>query len=179
MADHGDDDVYNLSRLRWLDSKIGVDGEATWPRSRFANISMAADKGGGFVLGLNNKDVTIGTDGLPSMVTVRTDKERQGKTLSRSLDLLASPVRLDVLDAVGKPVVFAVTAAATITNRTSAAVSWTAKLSGGGVDVSLTGKLEMDSYLTFEALLSATTATIAVSDVQLIVAANGSVARRM
>ena len=187
VAEHGDNDVYNLSRLRWLDSSIGVDEQAEWPRSRFANITStsnlhgsARDGGGGFRLSLVNKDVTIGADGLPAQVTVRTVKQRQGKNVTRSVELLSNPVQLVVLDAHGKPIAFSVTSPASVSNHTSAAVSWTATLSGGGVEVALVGRLEMDSYLTFEAMLSASTAVpTAVSDVQLIVEANGTAAPRM
>lgn len=180
VSDHGDDDVYNLSRLRWLDSSIGVDGDAVWPRSRFANLTVQQSlQSGGFTVSLVNKEVTIGADGLPSMATVRTVKLRQGQNITRRRDLLASPAQLVVLDAAGKPIDFAVAVPATITNHTSAAVRWISRLVGGGVTISLTGKLEMDSYLTFEAMVSATSAPVVVSDVQLLIAANGSVARRM
>ena len=193
VADHGDDDVYSLSRLRWLDSAIGVDGEAVWPRSRFANITSGpgggsarqgggggGGGGGGFLLGTVNKDITIGAGGLPSRVTVRTVKQRQGKNVTRSVQVLAEPVQLVVLDAHGTPIDLVVTAPATVTNRTAAAVSWTSTHGGGGVQVVLTGRLDMDSYLTFEALVSAATAAAtAVSDVRLVVAAEGSVSRRM
>ena len=88
----------------------------------------------------------IGSNGLPTQVTVRTIKDRQGKNVTRSLSVLAAPVELVALDKKSrKPIVFTVTTPATITNRTAAAVSWTSKLSGGGVEVSLSGKLEMDS----------------------------------
>ena len=150
VAEHGDGDVYNLSRLRWLDSKIGVDESAEWPRSRFANMTSEPEAGGGFTLGLVNKHVSIGADGLPAQVTVHTVKQRQGKNITRSVSILASPVQLRVLDAAGKPITVSVTTPATVTNRSAAAVKWTATLSGGGVDVTLTGRLEMDSYLTFQ-----------------------------
>jgi hypothetical protein len=159
-----------------------------WPRSRFTNITSAGGSqgpagGGGFTLTTVNKDIAIGTDGLPSQVTVRTVKQRRGKNVTRSVEVLAEPVQLRVLDAVGRPLAFAVSTAATVSNRTSAAVSWMSKLSAGGVEVTLRGRLEMDSYLTFEALLSSDSgggaATTAVSDVQLVVAAEGSTARRM
>ena len=193
VEEHGDDDVYNLSRLRWLDSTIGVDGDAVWPRSRFANITAASIRGvhgqggddeesgsgSGFTLSTVNKDIAIGVDGLPLRVTVRTVKQRRGKNVTRSLEVLAKPVQLLVLDSHGKPLEFAVSAAATVTNRTARAVSWTSKVSAGGVEVMLTGRLEMDSYLTFEAMLSSSGTATAVSDVQLVVAAEGSTARRM
>jgi hypothetical protein len=124
-------------------------------------------------------DVTIGADGLPSMATVRTVKQRQGRNITRTRDILATPAQIIVLDAVGKPIQFTVDIPATITNHSSAAVSWKSLLVGGGVAIALSGRLEMDSYMTFEAMLSATSASTEVSDVQLVVAANGSVARRM
>ena len=180
VSDHGDDDVYNLSRLRWLDSAIGVDGDAAWPRSRFANLTVQQPlKNGGFTVSLVNKEVTIGADGLPSMATVRTVKLRRGQNITRRRDLLASPAQLVLLDAAGKPIDFAVDVPATITNHTSAAVCWISRLVGGGITISLTGKLEMDSYLTFKAMVSATSTPMDVADVQLVIAANGSVARRM
>ncbi len=180
VSDHGDDDVYNLSRLRWLDSTIGVDGEAVWPRSRFANLTVQhSSPHEGFTVDLVNKEVTIGADGLPCMATVRTVKQRRGRNVTRTLDLLATPAQILVLDAAGKPIDFAVDVPAMITNHTPAAVSWRSRLVGGGVSIALSGKLELDSYITFEAMLSSTSVPIDVSDVQLLIAANGSVARRM
>jgi hypothetical protein len=72
-----------------------------------------------------------------------------------------------------------------------AAVSWAATLSGGGVELELFGKLEMDSYMSFEVRLSSSdmsrdmsqqasstaSAPVSLTDVQLVVVANA--VRRM
>lgn len=86
--------------------------------------------------------------------------------------------RLLVLDETGDTITLKVVTPAKITTRTPAAVSWTATLSGGGLKIIITAKLEMDSYMSFEAMVgSSSSASVGVSDVQLIVQAQN--AKRM
>lgn len=61
-------------RLRWLDSLIGVDEEVTKP---FTNLTVtAASAGAGLSIGVVNKVVKIGADGLPLQATVNARKAR-------------------------------------------------------------------------------------------------------
>ena len=205
IAHHGDDDVYALSRLRWLNSDIGVDDVAEWPRSRFANLSLVVPPkippnvphrrtlSPGLVLRTVNKDVAIGANGLPSQATVRTVKVRFGKNVTRSTAILAAPVRFAIFDADGNAMAATVTKAAAIVKRTPEAVTWSATSSlvpapgsaasgsGSSIDLVVTGTLAMDSYMTFSAAVTSNHSgrSVEVSDIRLIVAANASHAPRM
>jgi hypothetical protein len=193
IARHGDDDVYALSRLRWLNSDIGVDDVAAWPRSRFVNVSLVprGTRTSELVLRTVNKDVAIGANGLPSQATVRTVKRRFGKNESRSTAILAAPVRFAVFDADGNAMTATVTKAAAIVKRTADAVTWRATSSlapapapgsgsGSTLELVVTGTLAMDSYMTFSAAVtSIADRSVEVSDVRLIIAANASHAPRM
>ena len=182
IANRGEDDVYTLARMRWLNSAVGVDTVATWPRSRFDNIThVASTAAAPIVLRLVNKDLMIGAHGLPTQAIVRTVKRRRGVNETRERSILAKPIQFLAFDSSSGAIPLAVQTPAKILTQSGGAVSWSAVLSGGGITVNVVGKLEMDSYLTFECNVSSSDEgkDVTVSDLQLVVAANASVAPRM
>ena len=179
---HGDADVYQMRRLRWLDSTIGVDEAVTHP---FTNLTaMAGVPGGpgadpsGITVGVVNKQTHIGANGLPAQTTVTAVKLRKGKNVSVSYEVLAQPVAFECLVA-GKPVQMKVTQEAKLLSQSASTAKWVAQLEGGGLSLNVSGELDFDSYLEFAVTVSATTAPVELSDIVLRVQAKNSTAKMM
>jgi len=79
VESHGDADVYTMTRLRWLDSTLGVD-ESVKP---FTNLTVGkpraaeAAAGGAFTITAVNKQTVIGKSGLPPAPVVDCDGGRR------------------------------------------------------------------------------------------------------
>lgn len=70
LVDRGDNDLWRLSRLRWLNSRIGLDdSEMIAPFEAVALLKMKSD--GVFEFKILNRQVTIGKRGLPSSIKVK------------------------------------------------------------------------------------------------------------
>ncbi len=97
----------------------------------------------------------------PRQAAIRTTKRRLGKDVVRSRHVLdqasdAPPVRFAVLRAgEEQPVVLSVAKPATISSKTPSSVTWAATSTGGIVRLDIVGQLDLDSYLTFAANISA------------------------
>lgn len=174
MPLHGDEDVYSMRRLRWLDSTIGVDDEVTHP---FTNLT-ATSTTSGLSIGVVNKITRIGTDGLPSRSTVTARKVRQGKNTSATYEVLAAPVAFECLVG-GKPVQMSVTEPAHILTHTSSTVTWQSESAGGGLALNITGTMDYDSYLEFSVSVRATGGDVQLSDIVLRVQAANQTAKML
>lgn len=172
---HGDEDVYSMRRLRWLDSTIGVDDEVTRP---FTNLTATSTSNGGLSIGVVNKLTRIGSNGLPSQSTVTARKVRQGKNTSVAYEVLAEPVAFDCLVG-GKLVQMSVTKPAHILTHTPSTVTWQSESEGGGLALNITGAMDFDSYLEFLVTVRATTADVELSDIVLRVHAANQTAKMM
>lgn len=171
---HGDEDVYSMRRLQWLDSTIGVDDEVTRP---FTNLT-ATSASNGLSIGVVNKLTHIGLNGLPSQSLVSARKFRQGKNTSVGYEVLAEPVAFECLVG-GKPVQMSVTKPAHILTHTSSTVTWQSESEGGGLALNVSGAMDFDSYLEFSVSVRATAADVEVSDIVLRVQATNQTAKMM
>ena len=91
IAAHGDNEPARLSRLRWLDSRIGLDDQIVRP---FTPVQVQDRR-----VRVIGREVRLGNDGLPEQITsyFAPDVTRLSNT---GRELLARPVRLTVEDAV-------------------------------------------------------------------------------
>jgi hypothetical protein len=154
----GDADVYNMGRLRWLNSDLGIDESVTHP---FTNITVAAaqshaedgvDGPIAFVVQLVNKNISIGATGLPVQVAVKRTVTRRGHNITRIIDVFADAggaPRFSITNAVGAAVSMRVTRPATVVNHTASSAAWLSIWDGGGITATLTGTIDFDSYATF------------------------------
>eukprot|EP00041_Stephanoeca_diplocostata_P030302 m.914684 g.914684 ORF g.914684 m.914684 type:complete len:1236 (+) comp23730_c1_seq7:171-3878(+) len=169
LTDHGDSDVYNLSRLRWLDSTLGIDDDVTAP---FTNLTVSQD--GDYIhIGALNKNVTIGPLGLPSAVTVAHPIVRKGVPSQRMFDALdSSDTPSDILiflKGASSPVKLLPTTTPQVVSATASLVQWTATAAHvqSGLLVSVSGEMDFTSHLTYTVNVSTSGASIAVDDVRL------------
>jgi len=80
LADHGDSDLWRMARLRWLDSKLGLDDKVVPP---YTPVKLA-----GNTVSILGRQIKFGPLGLP--VSLRAGKE-----------VLAKPISFDVITGSG------------------------------------------------------------------------------
>ena len=87
-----------MSRMRWLDSTIGIDDAVPSP---FSSVGHVVSANGSLLVSAVNKDVSIGTNGLPESFNVHRRVKRMGKTVLQSHSVLAKPIAVEILDSSG------------------------------------------------------------------------------
>jgi hypothetical protein len=163
VPDNGFDDIYNMSRLAWLNSAFGLDDNVTAP---FTPVTVNASSGP-LAIGLVNKVVEINSDGMLAQGTVTAEKMRRGVRASQSSTVLSAPLEFTAYDAAGAPIAMTTVSETTVTYHAQSSVAWTATATGGGLERVITGSVEFDSYLLFNITFTATGGDVALSDMQL------------
>ena len=141
LALHGDADVYKMRRLRWLDSTLGADETVSKP---FTNLTVSQRSAGGLKIGVVNKEVTIGKNGLPAQAVVTAHKVRAKKDTTVPFTVLEEPLTF-VVSQQARPVPMVVSKPAALTSHTAATATWTSTWSGGGLSLLVTGSMDFDS----------------------------------
>ena len=125
LADRGDGELWRHSRLRWLNSTLGIDSSAVAP---YAPISSAGD--GRYTL--TGHDVRLAADGLPSSIT------------SWGENVLAAPMQFVVETSEGT---LRGTDARVLSERnTGGMLLRTALLQKGDLRLEISSTLESDGY---------------------------------
>lgn len=144
LADRGENDLWRMARLRWLNSQIGVEDTPTRDYqdvSRDGNLIRATDK-----------QVKVGQNGLPTSIKV-------GK-----YEVLARPFEFVVKSAKGE-VIFD-KGDLTFTRTTAGSAEWQSKAKKEGIEFTCRARLEFDGYLHYE-IEVATDEPIRVEDICL------------
>ncbi len=159
---HGDDEPWRLSRLRWLNSRIATDGPPIPPYTPVRVVP------GGF--GILGRTIQLGPLGLPRQIT---SSFTPSLTLSaKSHPLLGGPLVFEVEGADGTVGKWHSSTVRTIRSTPSRAV-FAAQGSQGALDVAVRGTLEFDGNLEYQVALVARRDTT-VRDVRLTVDMAGS-----
>ncbi len=155
LADAGDSDLPRQSRLRWLDSTIGLDDEVFAPYS-----PVAVEDHTVAVLG---RKVHFSDCGLLDSVI---------STFSRNINALDAPAR----ELLAGPMAFVVETPAgsldwkggrpRILTQTTGAVTWEAVSAAGPLALECVAKMECDGYINFKLALRASQ-TVDLKDVRL------------
>lgn len=174
--DHGDADVYGMSRLRWLDSTIGIDDNVTKPFVPLVVMPAhpaSSPASGGFRIRTVNKEILIAENGFVQAAVVTANKVRKGQPAPVDYPLLTTDgVSIELLGTASPTAVpasvtaipLAVTSAAKVVKQTDSEVSWTSTLSGAGVSVQVNSTFDFTSYLQ---TTMAFTGSAHLSDIQL------------
>lgn len=149
IAEAGDHDLWRQSRLRWLDSTIGLDDEVFDP---FTPVRWDAASATAFVLG---RAMQAAPGGLPAAVR---------STFTASIDsaegppreILARPVRF-VVSSGGAEIVWS-REPVQVVKQTSGGVWWRSRAAGGGLTLSCEAGLECDGYADYRLTLRSETA---------------------
>ncbi len=144
VDEHGDNDLWRFSRLRWLNSTIAQDNEVVEPYSPMQVSERDID-----VLG---RRVSLGAGGLPENIVC-------GDTA-----LLAQPVYLEPV--IGGEPVGVTPGDVDVTYQAEGAVEWGSGGAAPGLSVRCDGRMEFDGHVTYHVTLTATEA-VALDDVRL------------
>ena len=145
LADSGDADLWRHSRLRWLDSTLGLDDEVFAP---YSPVTVRDRE-----LGVLGRGVRLADTGLCASLT---------SCFTRNVDacdgpaqeLLAAPLCLAVQPE-GQPPVDWQGTGPRIVSQAPGAVAWQATSTAGSLELVCRGQLECDGYLNFRLTLTA------------------------
>ena len=133
IADRGDGDIYSMSRLRWLDSRVGIDDEVPSP---FVPPKVRARGGGassGFEVRLLNKVVTVGESGFYSQIAVDDTHAPDDSNATQFL-LLSRPMNVIISRAATNEVLpLGVLKPVKIVGQNNTGIYWEATLGAVGV----------------------------------------------
>lgn len=139
VRNHGDDDPYAMSRLRWLDSTLAENDDVVAP---YTPIQVSGND-----LSILGRTIHLGTDGLPTSI-----ESFFGIEMTRITDqprpILAAPIRLVAEDGQGKtsslsPIKFA------FVKKSPGIVKWSSEGKLADLDTSISGQLEFDGSIEF------------------------------
>lgn len=157
LEDHGDSDSWRLSRLRWLDSTIGLDDNVVTqpfvPIERHENVLR--------VLG---RELVLGGDGLPHQVRSFFGADNTAACEHPTRQLLAVPFRF-VVETDAGPVKFVPTKLAFPCEK-KGAVHWIATSQALGITLEVTGLLEYDGFADCRCRITSARST-KVKDIRL------------
>ncbi|MBK7351878.1 MAG: DUF5107 domain-containing protein [Gemmatimonadetes bacterium] len=156
VADRGDDDPANLTRLRWLNSQLAADDSVVAP---YTPLVVR-----GRTVALLGRELTFGADGLPASIRSYFTPNNTGIGPA-AREVLAAPARLVVEDAAGRELPWRVRAAA-VTRRAPGAVEWRGERTAGAVRMTTAARLEFDGTAEYAIALRATARTT-LGDVRL------------
>ena len=146
LADRGDSELWRLSRLRWLDSRAGLEPKVTVPYT-----PLETD---GATVKCLGRSLTFGRGGLPAGI-------RAGDN-----ELLAAAAAFIVKTASGDAVTWRGDEAK-IVEKGPAAVTWSAASTGGGMSLACQATMEFDGYVNYRLTLKAERA-VDLADCRLV-----------
>ncbi len=134
LDDAGDRDLWRLSRLRWLDSTIGIDDTPTAP---YTPLKVEGDS-----VACLGRTIRFGANGLPASIR------------ANEIEVLAAPMRLAV-----EPGTVRESGATTRQlSATQGSVDRVARYRTGDIDVECHSRMEFDGHIGFRTVLRATRA---------------------
>ena len=144
IEDHGDSETWRHSRLRWLNSTIGLDNE---PTARFKEMEVSGSR-----IEATGKSVVIGGNGMVGSAEVN------------GIGILSSPMRIVVERQDGATVFDA--GGAVPQKKAAGLVEWTASGLKDGIGFELEGNMEFDGHLHFNVRMTSDEET-PVKDIRL------------
>lgn len=154
LADHGDNEGWRKTRLRWLNSTIGVADTPTAPYTALRQKENVLTWLGG--------DVELAATGLPSAITTRYDANNQLSSVENPILANAMTFVIETADGVeslkgGK---------VRITEKSAVNISWVSKQQSRNFEVSCTGSLGYDGIANMSIQVKAKR-EVSVKDIRL------------
>lgn len=143
LPDWGDAELWRQSRLRWLDSTLGLDDEPTKP---FTPLAVNGNN-----ISLLGRAVTLADNGLPSSIRSHFSPNNT-RIVETSREILAGPIAFVVHDAAGQPIR---TRSGQIEwiSRSNAAAAWRSVSHSTDLTLSVEGELEFDGFVQYRLTL--------------------------
>lgn len=181
----GDDDPLLYTRLRWLNSNLGIDHEVVAPYepitvqggasgSACPSRDSAADPTP-ITLSILNRNIVLGCNGLPVAIDVSSPASAHGVLPERHYALLRDGgVRLELYtSSSGSPVELTASARPTVRVDGPGTVLWwsasSGKVDASTVTVNVSMTLSLEGYVDAMITLSASPTPVNVSDVRLVI----------
>jgi len=165
LRDHGDGELWRHSRLRWLDSTIGLDDEPVAP---FTPLRVR-----GRSIHCLGRTVTLGPGGLPESIVSKFSRSVT-RIEKKKRELLARPMRFVV--ETGRDAAICASGRPSVLSRSRGSVSWRSKTRTATLELTVSGRMEFDGYLSYDIELKATRA-LRLRDVRLEVPFHRDAAR--
>jgi len=155
LDDCGDDEMWRHSRLRWLDSTVGLADE---PIAPFTPLRVRGNS-----VSCLGRTVRLGANGLPESIVSRfsrsvTRLEKTGR------ELLNRPMAF-IVDTAAGPVKWS-GAKMRFTHRSRGSVEWESASHGGALSLHCKGRMEFDGYVRINLTLKARK-TVTLDNVRL------------
>ena len=164
-VNHGDDEPWRLSRLRWLNSQLAADGKPIPPYT-----PVRAIPGGFAILG---RSLQLDAVGLPRQIASSFGVDLTLTSVSHPM--LVRPFTFEVEGADGKTGMWRGSGTRTV-RATGSRAEFAATGHQGALDLAVRGTLEFDGNLEYQVALVARRDTT-VRDIRLVMIANGWSAR--
>lgn len=145
LVDKGDGEAWRHSRLRWLNSTIGLNDSPVTPYSDM--------KASGNSIAASGKTLVVNKNGLPKSIKINN---RQ---------VLAKPISFEVVTATGTIVFTADNLK--MEQESKGKITWTASSVQNGLKFKCDAAMEYDGNISYNIQLSATDKDVAVQDVRL------------
>jgi len=169
LKDAGDSELWRMSRLRWLNSRIAFDDDTLVPP--FTTLSVK-----GNTVACLGRSVTLDDAGFPARITSFYNPEVTGiETGGR--EVLVSPLKIVAAGKNGREIPLQ-GKGVRFTGQKPGAVTWEAESSGGPFLLLVRGRMEFDGHVEFRTYLTASSAT-EVSDIRLEMPVRREAARYM
>lgn len=167
LKDHGDSDLWNYSRLRWLDSTLALDEEVTAP---YIPLQISAN-----TITCLGRKITITNSGLPKSILSKFD-HTLGEINQKGTEILARPVSLNIQTENGQ--VNFTPDKLEFTKHTPATIEW--KAWNNATDFSLVTHVHMeyDGHIAFRMTLTAKKTT-SIKNINLDIPIKSNVAKYM
>jgi hypothetical protein len=170
FADAGDGDPYRMTRLRWLDSRLAQDDGIVPPYT-----PLTVEKS---TVGCLGRSLAIGRDGFPARIRSFFAPEMT-RLRTESVDLLASPIRLRLIDDKGRELACSPSfLGPRLAQRGPGAVVWDVENCTGDVLMKVSARMEFDGFVDYKVTVLARN-DLALSDIRLEVPFSEGCARYM
>lgn len=166
IRNHGDDDPFNMSRLRWLDSTLAEDHSVVAP---YTPIEVSGND-----LSILGRKIHLGQDGLPTSIESSFAIEMT-RLRNQSRPILAAPIKLLIEDGQGTtrgllPTKFA------FVKKSAGVVKWESEGKLSSLEASISGQLEFDGSIDYTVAIKSEK-PFDVRDIRLEIPFSGDVAR--
>lgn len=132
INEHGDNELWRHSRLRWLNSRIGIDDQPVTP---YQNMKVAGSK-----IEASGKVVSLSQNGLPKQIRINNK------------EVLAEPINL-ILELENKEIVFN-SHNINIQKIADGLVKWTAHSIQDHISIVCEANMEYDGFINYKLKLS-------------------------
>ena len=168
LANGGVDDPANLSRLKWLNSRLAFDDGIVPPYT-----AMTVDNS---TIGLLGRTITLNNLGFPASIQSFFDIEMT-KLTDKPIEMFNGPMQF-VIENTDKTQEKFVSTDFSFTKKEVGAVAWTSEAESGNFNMVLTAQAEFDGCIEYQVTLAAKQ-DMSVNDIRLEILYRNEIAEMM